>query len=104
LPLNHPGLNLLQRLRDEAHRFANTYNATLRSKKIRESILDDLMGLGAKRRAALLADFGSIDRLRAASVDEIAEVEGFGPKLASEVHAFLQKPPAEPEPAGESNE
>jgi excinuclease ABC subunit C len=93
LPLSHPGLNLLQRLRDEAHRFANTYNAKLRSQKIRESVLDDLVGLGAKRRAALLAYFGSIDRLRAASVDEISEVEGFGPKLASEVHEFLTRRP-----------
>ncbi len=52
LPLNSPALNLLQRLRDEAHRFANTYNATLRSKKIRESVLDDFAGLGPVRRAA----------------------------------------------------
>ncbi len=92
LPLNHPGLNLLQRLRDEAHRFANTYNATLRSRKIRESVLDDLMGLGAKRRAALLAHFGSIDRLRLATAGEIAEVDGFGSILAAEVHDFLSRP------------
>ncbi len=89
LPLGHPGLNLLQRLRDEAHRFANTYNADLRSRKIRESILDDFAGLGAKRKAALLDHFGSIEKLRAASADQIAEVAGFGPKLAAEVHAFL---------------
>lgn len=88
-PLRHPALNLLQRLRDEAHRFANTYNADLRSKKIRESALDDVPGLGFVRRAALLERFGDIDRLRAASAAEIAEVEGFGPKLAAELHAFL---------------
>jgi excinuclease ABC subunit C len=92
LPLNHPGLNLLQRLRDEAHRFANTYNANLRSKKIRESVLDDMLGLGAKRRVALLAHFGSIERLRAASAEEISEVEGFGAKMAAEVRAFLNRP------------
>jgi excinuclease ABC subunit C len=92
LPLNHPGLNLLQRLRDEAHRFANTYNANLRSKKIRESVLDDFAGLGPVRRAALLTRFGDIDRLRAASVEEIAEVDGFGPRLAGELHAFLHRP------------
>ncbi len=91
LPLSHPGLRLLQRLRDEAHRFANTYNADLRSKKIRESILDDFDGLGPVRRAALLAHFGGIDRLRAASVKEIQEVPGLGPKLATELHAFLQR-------------
>ena len=89
LPLNHPGLNVLQRLRDEAHRFANTYNADLRSKKIRESVLDDLPGLGEKRKAILLGHFGSIEKLRAASVEQIAEVEGFGPKFAEQLHAFL---------------
>ncbi|HEX2101647.1 MAG TPA: excinuclease ABC subunit UvrC, partial [Candidatus Synoicihabitans sp.] len=73
LALNHPGLNLLQRLRDEAHRFANTYNADLRSKKIRESVLDDFPGLGAVRRGALMEHFGDIDRVRAASAAEIAE-------------------------------
>jgi excinuclease ABC subunit C len=91
LPLGHPGLNLLQRLRDEAHRFANTYNANLRSRKIKESILDDFTGLGEKRKAALLAHFGSINRLRAAAEEEIAEVEGFGPKLAAELRAFLDQ-------------
>lgn len=90
LPLTHPGLQLLQRLRDEAHRFANTYNADLRSKKIRESVLDDFAGLGPVRRGALLAHFGSIERLRAASAAEIAEVAGFGGKLAAELHAFLR--------------
>jgi excinuclease ABC subunit C len=91
LPLNHPGLQLLQRLRDEAHRFANTYNADLRSRKIRESVLDDFPGLGKVRRAALLAHFGSIDRLRAATPEAIAAVEGFGPRLAAELHAYLTK-------------
>ena len=98
LPLNHPGLQLLQRVRDEAHRFANTYNAVLRSKKIRESVLDDFEGLGPVRRAALMAHFGSIDRLRAATPEEIGDVEGFGPKLAAELHAFLARK-AEPVPA-----
>jgi len=93
LPLSHPGLKLLQRLRDEAHRFANTYNANLRSKKIRESILDDIPGLGAGRRAALLAHFGGIDRLRAAPAEEIRQVPGFGPKLAELVHAFFSPLP-----------
>jgi excinuclease ABC subunit C len=97
LPLNSPALNLLQRLRDEAHRFANTYNADLRTKKIRESVLDDFSGLGPKRRALLLTHFGSIDRLRAASVEELQEVAGFGPKLAAELQSFLNRPePAAP--------
>ena len=92
LPLNHPALNLLQRVRDEAHRFANTYNAVLRSKKIRESVLEDFAGLGPVRRAALLAHFGSIDRLREATAEQIAEVEGFGPRLAEELHRFFHPP------------
>ncbi len=102
LSLNHPGLNLLQRLRDEAHRFANTYNANLRSRKIRESVLEDFPGLGEKRRAALLGHFGSIDRLRAASINDIAEVEGFGPRMAEELHRFLHPP--EPAPAEQKSE
>jgi excinuclease ABC subunit C len=91
LPLSHPGLQLLQRLRDEAHRFANTYNADLRSRKIRESVLDDLPGVGPARRAALLEHFGSIEKLRAASAAEIRDVPGFGPKLAVELHEFLRQ-------------
>jgi excinuclease ABC subunit C len=92
LSLSHPGLRLLQRLRDEAHRFANTYNADLRSRKIRESVLDDFPGLGEKRRAALLDHFGSIEKLRSASIEEIAEVSGFGGKMAEELQAFLNRP------------
>jgi excinuclease ABC subunit C len=89
LPLDDAGLRLLQRLRDEAHRFANTFNADLRSRRIRESVLDDLAGIGPVRRAALLGHFGSMERLRSARVEEIAEVAGFGPRMAAEVHAFL---------------
>jgi excinuclease ABC subunit C len=90
LPIEHPGLQLLQRLRDEAHRLANTYNADLRSRKIRESVLDDIPGLGPVRRAALRTRFGSIDRLRVATVDDIAAVPGFGAKRAAELHAYLR--------------
>lgn len=89
LPLDHPGLRLLQRLRDEAHRFANTFNAELRSKRLRESVLDEFAGLGPVRRQALLKHFGSFERLRAAPVEEIREVPGIGPKLAAELRAFL---------------
>ena len=95
LPLRHPGLQLLQRLRDEAHRYANTYNADLRSRKIRESVLDDFAGLGPVKRAALLAHFGGIEKLRSASASEIAEVPGLGPKRAAELHAFLAGTPRE---------
>ncbi len=97
LPLDHPGLMLIQRLRDEAHRFANTYNADLRSRKIRESLLDDVSGLGPVRRAALLDRFGGMERLRAATAAEIGEVRGFGPKLAAELHLFLERKKAGPD-------
>jgi excinuclease ABC subunit C len=63
----------------------------LRSKKIRESLLDDFRGLGDVRHGALMEHFGDIDRLRGATVEEIAEVPGFGPKLAGELHCFLNR-------------
>ena len=94
IPRDDPGLRLLQRLRDEAHRFANTYNADLRSKRIRESLLDDFQGLGPVRRAALMRHFGSMDRLRAATPEQIGEVAGFGPRLSADLHRFLAKPAA----------
>src|SRR5688572_7467678 len=102
LPLNSPALHLLQRLRDEAHRFANTYNADLRSKKIRESVLDDFPGLGVVRRAALMERFGDIDKLRRASAADLSEIAGFGPRIAAELHAFLNRPEQVSEPEGES--
>ncbi len=89
LPRGNRGLNLLQCLRDEAHRFAHTYNADLQSRKIKESVLDDCPGLGPKRKAALLAHFGSLDKLRAASAGQIAEAPGFGQKFAAQLYAFL---------------
>jgi excinuclease ABC subunit C len=91
LPPHSPGLQLLQRLRDEAHRFANTYNAKLRSKKIRESLLDDFSGLGEKRKAALLAKFKNLTRLRAATAEELAQVPGLGPSLAARLRAYLDR-------------
>ncbi len=86
-----PALKLLQRIRDEAHRFANTFNANLRSKKIKESILDEFPGLGKVRRAELMKHFRSLDRLRKASVKEIQEVDGFGPKLSQQLWDFLKR-------------
>ena len=83
-------LKLLQRVRDESHRFANTYNAELRLKKLSESILDDLPGIGGNRKAALLKQFGSVHRLRGASLEEIQKVPGFGKKSAIALKAFLE--------------
>jgi len=91
LPRRDPALRLLQRLRDEAHRFANAYNAELRSKRIRDSILDDFPGIGPKRREKLLHHFKSIRNLKNISAEELQQVEGIGPRLARELQAFLQK-------------
>jgi excinuclease ABC subunit C len=82
-------LKLLQRIRDESHRVANSYNAQLRLKKISESLLDEFPGIGETRKAALLKRFGSIQRLRLASEEQIAEVPGLGGKVAAELKAFL---------------
>ncbi|MFL6528841.1 MAG: helix-hairpin-helix domain-containing protein, partial [Chthoniobacterales bacterium] len=91
LPPDSGALRLLQRIRDEAHRFANTYHQLLMKKRIAESILDDCPGVSQNRKKLLLQRFGSVDRLRKASVDEIAQTEGIGPKLAEDVHRFLQR-------------
>ncbi len=84
-------LRLLQRIRDEAHRFANTYHQLLMKKRIGESILDDCPGVSQNRKSLLLRKFGSVSRLRKASVEEIAATEGIGPKLAEDVHRFLER-------------
>jgi excinuclease ABC subunit C len=91
LPIDSGALRLLQRIRDEAHRFANTYHQLLMKKRIGESILDDCPGVSQNRKNLLLRKFGSVNRLRKASVEEIASTEGIGPKLAEEVHRFLQR-------------
>jgi excinuclease ABC subunit C len=89
LSQSNNALKLLQRIRDESHRVANSYNAQLRLRKISESVLDEFPGIGENRKAALLRQFGSIQRLRTATLDEIAAVPGFGPKSARDLRAFL---------------
>ena len=91
LPMDSGALRLLQRIRDEAHRFANTYHQLLMKKRIGESILDDCPGVSQNRKNLLLRKFGSVNRLRKASIEQIAATEGIGPKLAEEVHRFLQR-------------
>ena len=91
LPPDSGALRLLQRIRDEAHRFANTYHQLLMKKRIGESILDDCPGVSQNRKSLLLRKFGSVQRLRRASAEEIASTEGIGQKLAEEVHRFLQR-------------
>jgi excinuclease ABC subunit C len=89
LPRSSEALYLLQRVRDEAHRFAITYHRQKRSQRMTTSVLDDVPGLGAARKSALLKHFGSLKRLRSASVDEISEVPGVGRRTAEVVHATL---------------
>jgi excinuclease ABC subunit C len=89
LPRSSEGLYLLQRVRDEAHRFAIAYHRAKRSKAATTSVLDDVPGLGPARRKTLLKHFGSVRKLSAASVEEIAAVPGIGPRLAATVSAAL---------------
>ncbi len=89
LGLDHPAVKLLQRIRDECHRVANSFNAQLRIKKISESVLDEFPGIGDRRKAALLKKFGSVQRLKAATLEQLAEVPGFGGKAAEELKSFL---------------
>ncbi|MEV4611999.1 excinuclease ABC subunit UvrC [Kitasatospora sp. NPDC049258] len=89
LPRSSEGLYLLQRVRDEAHRFAIRYQRTKRSKRLTAGELDSVPGLGETRRQALLKHFGSLKRLRAATVDELCEVPGIGRRTAETVAAAL---------------
>lgn len=82
-------LKLLQRIRDEAHRWANGYHQLLLRRRVAESILDDCPGVSENRKQALLKKFGSVTRLRKASVEEIAKVPGIGKGVAAEVVAYL---------------
>ena len=89
LPRNSEGLYLLQRVRDEAHRFAISYHRSKRSKRMTESALDTVPGLGETRRKALVTHFGSVARIRQASVEEITAVPGIGTTTATAVLAAL---------------
>jgi excinuclease ABC subunit C len=100
LPQESGALKLLQRVRDESHRLANTYNAQLRLRKISESILDEFPNIGERRKAALLKKFGSIQRIRMATTEQIAQVPGFGGKAAAELKAFLEARSNSPLPSG----
>ena len=91
LPRNSEGLYLLQRIRDEAHRFAITFHRSRRSKVMLESILDEIPQLGSARRAALLDRFGSVAAIRKASVEDIGATPGIGSKIASIIESHLSK-------------
>jgi excinuclease ABC subunit C len=89
LPRDSQALYLIQRVRDEAHRFAVTFHRKKRSKAAFKSALDDLPGVGPKRKKALIQQFGSVKRIREASVEQLTSVEGIGPALAEHIKATL---------------
>ena len=89
LGLDNNALRLLQRIRDESHRFANSFNVELRLKRISESLLDEFPGIGERRKAALLKHFGSLRQLKKSTLTEIIEVPGFGIKTAQALREFL---------------
>ncbi|MFF3780633.1 excinuclease ABC subunit UvrC [Streptomyces sp. NPDC001933] len=89
LPRSSEGLYLLQRVRDEAHRFAITYQRAKRAKRIRSGPLDAVAGLGETRKQALIKHFGSVKKLRQATIDEICEVPGIGRRTAESVAVAL---------------
>ena len=90
VPLTHPALRLLIAIRDEAHRTAVGFNRKKRGEAMTKSILDDVPGIGPKRRDALLAYFSSVDQLKNASIEEIAKIPGVGLSAAEAVKGFFR--------------
>jgi excinuclease ABC subunit C len=86
---DHPGFHLIQAIRDEAHRFAITGHRARRARVRNRSMLEDLEGVGPRRRQKLLTHFGGIKGLEGASLEDIAQVEGVGPVLAKKIWDFL---------------
>ena len=91
IPKSSAGLRLLQRVRDEAHRFAVQYHRTLRKKRTISSVLDAIPGIGEKRRNALLKAFGSVDAIRAASAEDIAKIDGLNRPVAKKIKNMLNE-------------
>lgn len=88
IPKNNKALHLLQQVRDESHRFAITYHRKLRSKNIQASSLDDIVGIGKKRKIALLKEFGDIENIKKASIEELAKIDGMSLKTAENVYNY----------------
>lgn len=91
LPADSGALKLLQRIRDEAHRFANGFHTLLLKKRMSESLLDDIPGVSASRKKALLAQFGSVDRMKKISAAQLAAVPGIGPRLGEQIAEYLAR-------------
>ncbi|HMP90439.1 MAG TPA: excinuclease ABC subunit UvrC [Kiritimatiellia bacterium] len=91
LPSDSNALKVLQRIRDEAHRFSLTYHRSLRAKKIRESALDEVEGIGDKRKELLIKEFGSVLRIARASEEEISKISGIGPVMAKAIKEHLSR-------------
>ncbi|MDP1552867.1 MAG: excinuclease ABC subunit UvrC [Methanobacteriaceae archaeon] len=91
LPGNSQALFLLQRIRDEAHRFAVTYHRTLRSKELDHSVLDEIKGVGSKRKINLLRYFKDVESVKKASLDELLQVKGMNKKVANEIYNYFRK-------------
>jgi len=96
---NSAELFVLARLRDEAHRFAITFHRKLRRERTLQSVLEAIPGVGEGRKKALLRHFGALKRVREATVEELAAVEGFGEKQALAVFGFFRPPDGAPAPA-----
>ncbi len=94
IPKAAPGLILLKRIRDEAHRFAITYNRKVRTKRTIKSALDDIPGVGPAKRQILLTQFGSVEQIRKLSAEDLAGVKGITPKLAELILNKLNSPSA----------
>ena len=88
IPKNNKALHLLQQVRDESHRFAITYHRKLRSKNIQASSLDDIAGVGKKRKVALLKEFGTLENIKNASIDDLVKIKGMNQKTAENVYNF----------------
>ncbi|MBE6508316.1 MAG: excinuclease ABC subunit UvrC [Methanobrevibacter sp.] len=88
IPKNNKALHLLQQVRDESHRFAITYHRKLRSKNIQASSLDDIVGIGKKRKINLLKAFGSIDNIKKASIEDLEKIDGMNQKAAENVYNY----------------
>lgn len=90
LPKDSPAIHLMQRIRDEAHRFAITYHRKLRSKRNMVSVLDNIPGIGESRRQALWKAFGSIQAIKDADIEQLAQVEGMNKKVAESIHRYFR--------------